>query len=99
MTVGEKISASPLRNERISKSNKGKTDSEEAKQLIREANKRQFEVFEQRELRRKKSLELWKNPEWRENQIEKHKHKKQSKETIEKRKEKLKEYYYKTKIK
>ena len=54
LTVGEKISASPLRNERISKSNKGKTHSEEAKQLIREANKRQFEDFEQRELRRKK---------------------------------------------
>lgn len=85
LTVGQKISASPLRNKRISEANKGKKVSEETKQLLREANKKQFSGDYQRELRRKKSLELWSNPEYRNRQIEKKKGKKDSLETREKK--------------
>ena len=43
----------------------GTKRSDETKQLLREANARQFEDPKQRELRRKKSKELWADPEWR----------------------------------
>lgn len=68
LTVGQKISASPLRNERISKANKGKIISEETKQKLREANRKQFQDSTQIELRKQKSKELWSNPEYMEKQ-------------------------------
>ena len=43
----------------------GKHHSEESKQKLRDANKDQFKVPYQRELRRIKSKELWANTEWR----------------------------------
>jgi len=72
-TVGQKISASPNRNENISKGNTGKVRTEEAKQKYRELNKKQFENPEQREMRRQKTIEQWKNPEFRANFISKNK--------------------------
>jgi hypothetical protein len=81
LTVGQKISASPLRNQRISEANKGKIVSEETKQKLREANKKQFEDIEQIELRKRKTKELWADPEYRRKQIEKKKGKKDSEET------------------
>lgn len=64
LTVGQKISASPLRAERISKANKGKIISEGTKEKLRKANSKQFENQEQIEIRRKKSKELWLDPEY-----------------------------------
>jgi hypothetical protein len=71
--------------EKIRSSNIGKKRSEKTKQLIREANKKQFENANQREIRRQKSLELWSEPEYRKTQIDKKKGKKQSSEQIAKR--------------
>lgn len=81
LTVGQKISASPNRAKNIGLANKGKKVSEETKQLLREANKKQFEDPYQKKLRRQKSLELWSDPEYRKRQIEKKKGKKESEET------------------
>jgi hypothetical protein len=85
LTVGEKISASPNRNANISKANKGRKLTEETKQKLREANKKQFENNEQREMRRIKSLELWSDPEYRKINTENKKGKKQTPEQIQKR--------------
>lgn len=68
LTVGQKISASPLRNKRISESNKGKIISEETKQKLREANQKQFQDPAQVQLRKQKSKELWTDPEYLEKQ-------------------------------
>ena len=68
LTVGQKISASPMRKQRISESNKGRIVSEETKEKNRQANKKQFEDPTQIELRKQKSKELWSNPEY----LEKH---------------------------
>lgn len=68
LTVGQKISASPLRNQRISEANKGKRVSEETKQKLREANKKQFQNIDQIDIRKQKSKELWSNPEYIEKQ-------------------------------
>lgn len=73
MTIGQKISASPNRNENISKGNTGKVRTEEAKQKYRELNKKQFENPEQKEMRRLKTIEQWKDPEFRANFISKNK--------------------------
>lgn len=64
LTVGQKISASPLRNQRISESNKGKIISEETKQKLREANQKQFQDPAQVQLRKQKSKELWSDPDY-----------------------------------
>jgi len=85
LTVGEKISLSHKNNPNWGKWNIGYSHTEEAKQKLREANKKQFEDQEQREMRRQKSLELWKDPEYRRNNTENKKGKKQSEEQIQKR--------------
>lgn len=51
--------------------NKGKVVSEETKQKLREANKKQFENPEHREYNRQKTLSLWADPEYRKKQTEK----------------------------
>ena len=61
-TKGYKHSVETI--EKIKKGNRGKTISEETKQLLREANRKQFENKEQREIRKQKSLELWSDPEY-----------------------------------
>ena len=68
LTVGQKISASPMRNQRISEANKGKKVSEDTKHKIRLANKKQFQDPEQIEMRKRKSKELWQDPEYIEKQ-------------------------------
>lgn len=85
LTVGEKISKSHKNNPNWGHWSKGKTLTEEHKQKLREANKKQFENEEQRQIRRKKSLELWNNPEYRKTNTENKKGKKQTKEQIDKR--------------
>lgn len=60
--AGFKHSAESKR--KIGISNTGKIRSEEFKQMLRESNKKQFENPEQREIRRKKSIELWKNEDY-----------------------------------
>lgn len=85
-TISQKISESHKNDPNWGKWSKGKKISEETKQKLREANRKQFENEEQRELRRKKSKELWSNPEYREKTTISHIGKKQSKETIDKRK-------------
>jgi hypothetical protein len=64
LTVGQKISASPLRNQRISEANKGKVVSEETKQKLREANQKQFQDPAQVQLRKQKSKKLWSDPDY-----------------------------------
>ena len=85
LTVGEKISISHKNNPNWGSWSKGKTPTEETKQKLREANKKQFENEEQREMRRKKSLELWNNPDYRKTNTENKKGKKQTPEQIQKR--------------
>jgi hypothetical protein len=91
LTVGEKISRSHKSNPNWGSWSIGKVVSEETKQKLREANKKQFEDDEQRQMRRKKSLELWNDPEYRKTNTENKKGKKQSQETIQKRKDSIKE--------
>lgn len=87
LSINEKISESHKNDLNWGKWSKGKKiHTEESKQKLREANRKQFENEEQRELRRKKSKELWSNPEYREKTTISHIGKKQSKETIDKRK-------------
>jgi len=59
--------------EKIKNSNMGKKRTEETKNKIREANKKQFENPIQREMRSKKSNELWADDKYRQIQIESHK--------------------------
>ena len=59
--------------EKIKNSNKGKKRTEETKEKIREANKKQFENTDQREIRIKKTKELWSDDKYRQRQIESHK--------------------------
>lgn len=68
LTVGQKISNSPLRNQRISEANKGKKVSEKTKQKLREANEKQFQDPTQVQLRKQKSKELWSDPAYLEKQ-------------------------------
>jgi NUMOD3 motif len=68
LTVGEKISLSHRNNPDWGNWSKGRLHSDEAKEKLREANRKQFEDQEQREMRRQKSLELWSNPEYLEKQ-------------------------------
>lgn len=49
---------------KIGESNKGKVRSEEFKDKLRKYNKKQFENISQRELRSKKSKELWQNEDY-----------------------------------
>lgn len=85
LTVGEKISLSHKKHENWGHWSIGKTHSEETKEKLREANKKQFQDEEQREMRRQKSLELWSDPEYRRINTENKKGKTQSKEQIQKR--------------
>lgn len=85
IAIGEKISLSHKSNPNWGSWSKGKTLTEETKQKLREANKKQFENEEQREMRRKKSLELWNNPDYRKTNTENKKGKKQTPEQIQKR--------------
>lgn len=70
-TRGYKHTAETI--EKIKNSNMGKKRTEETKNKIREANKKQFENHIQREMRSKKSNELWANDKYRQIQIESHK--------------------------
>ena len=72
---------------KISLGNKDKIISEKTKELLRQANKKQFEDPIQREIRRIKSLALWQDPTYRAKTSVAHRGKKQSKETIQKRKQ------------
>lgn len=85
LTVGEKISLSHKKHENWGHWNVGYKHTEETKEKLREANRKQFENSEQREMRRQKSLELWSDPEYRRINTENKKGVKQSKEQIEKR--------------
>lgn len=89
LTVGEKISLSHKKHENWGHWSIGKSVSEETKEKIREANRKQFEDQEQREMRRRKSLELWADPEYRRKQIEKKIGKKDSDETKEKKRKSM----------
>jgi NUMOD3 motif len=68
LSVGEKISLSHRNDPNWGNWSKGRLHSDEAKEKLREANRKQFEDQEQREMRRQKSLELWSNPEYLEKQ-------------------------------
>lgn len=96
LTVGEKISLSHKKHENWGHWSIGKTRSEETKQKLREANKKQFEDNDQIEMRRQKSLELWTDPTYRQTQINIKVGKKQSEEQIEKRINSLKQRWKKT---
>lgn len=96
LTVGEKISLSHKNNPNWGQWSIGKKRSEETKQLLREANKIQFEDQKQIEIRREKSLELWSDPEYRKIQSEKKIGKKQSLDQINKRINSCKERWRET---
>lgn len=85
LSVGEKISLSHKEDPNWGRWNIGFNHSEETKEKLREANRKQFENVEQREIRRQKSLELWSDPEYRRINTENKKGKHQSKEQIQKR--------------
>lgn len=68
LAVGQKISASPLRNERIRESQIGKRVSDETKNKLSLIATKQWEAEESREVLRKKSKDMWQNPEYRERQ-------------------------------
>lgn len=85
VSVGEKISLSHKKHPNWGQWSKGLKRSEETKAKLREANKKQFSNINQRELRRKKSLELWSDPEYRKINTENKKGIKQSAEQINKR--------------
>jgi hypothetical protein len=82
LSVGEKISKA---NKGRVAPNKGKKVSEETKQKIRDANKKQFTDPQQRLSRQNKIKALWQNPEYRKHQSEDKKGVKQSPETLAKR--------------
>lgn len=69
LSVGQKISKSSRGVSR----NKGSKRTEEQKQKLRESNAIQFSNVAQRESRRIKIAELWKDPTYRTNQTEKRK--------------------------
>lgn len=56
LTIGQKISASPLRNQRISESQRGKKLSESTKQKLREANLGKKQSAESSEKKRQANL-------------------------------------------
>ena len=96
-SVYEKISQSHKNDPNWGSWSKGKKVSEETKQKLREANRKQFENEEQREMRRIKSKELWSDPEYLKKQNEKRKidgfykgfrgkHSEETKEKIRKKK-------------
>jgi len=68
-TVGDKISLSHRDDPNWGSWNIGKVMTDETKEKIRKANKIQFENEEQREMRRKKSKDLWNDPEYQEKQM------------------------------
>lgn len=88
-TIAEKISISHKNDPEWGKWAIGKVLSEEAKEKIREANKKQFSNPEAREYNRQKALAQWADPEYRKARSEEKKGIKQSSETITKRVEKL----------
>lgn len=59
--------------EKIRKGNVGRVVTEETKDKIREANRKQFENIDQREIRSIKSNELWADDKYRQRQIDAHK--------------------------
>jgi len=96
-SIGQKISQSHKNDLNWGSWSKGKKVSEETKQKLREANRKQFENEEQREMRRIKSKELWSDPEYLKKQNEKRKidgfykgfrgkHSEETKEKIRKKK-------------
>lgn len=85
LSVGEKISLSHKKDPNWGIWGKNKLITEETKEKLREANRKQFENFEQREMRRQKSLELWTDPEYRKINTENKKGIKDSDETKEKK--------------
>jgi hypothetical protein len=64
----QKISEHHKNNPNWGSWGKGKKQTEETKQLLREANRKQFENPNQIEIRKQKSKELWQNPEYLEKQ-------------------------------
>ena len=87
LTVGEKISLSHKNDANWGSWGKGKKLTEETKEKLRAAAKKQYEDGSVREMQRQKSLELWANAEYRKINTENKIGKTQSKETIEKRKQ------------
>jgi hypothetical protein len=85
LSVGEKISLAHKKHPNWGHWSVGKTRSEETKQKLREANKKQFENHEQREMRKQKSLELWSDPGYRKINTENKIGVKQSEDQINKR--------------
>lgn len=72
-TIGQKISESHAKHPNWGHWSKGRTMSDATKEKLRNTNKKQFENEEQRELRRRKSKELWADPVYRQKQIEQRK--------------------------
>lgn len=88
-TVGEKISAAHKNHPDWGHWSRGKVLSDDTKDKIRQANKRQFENEDQRESRRIKSKELWNDPDYRLKTTNAHKGKVRSKETLQKCRESM----------
>jgi len=80
-SIGQKISESHKSNPNWGQWSKGKILSDETKEKLRQANKKQFQDLKQIELRKNKSKELWNDPEYRSKCIASHTGRKESDET------------------
>lgn len=87
LTIGEKISNAT--KGRIAP-NKGKKSSIETREKIKQNAIKQFASEESRNALKNMVKKLWEDPEYRQNQLEKKKGRKQSSEQIEKRNESIK---------
>jgi hypothetical protein len=95
-STAEKISQHHKNYANWGKWGKGKTLSNETKELLRQANKKQFEDEQQIKMRQEKSLALWDDPEYRRINSENKRGVKQTQETKEKKIRSLKERWAKT---
>lgn len=80
LTIGEKISKSHKNDPNWGQWSKNKRMTEETKEKLRNANRKQFENEENREKHRKKSKDLWNKPEYRNKVISSQKNKKLTEE-------------------
>lgn len=85
LSIGQKISQSHKNDPNWGSWSIGRKLSDQTKQKLRDANKKQFENEDQRELRRVKSKQLWDDPEYRKTNTDNKKGKPQSEEQIQKR--------------
>lgn len=85
LSINEKISQSHKNDPNWGSWSIGKIHSEQTKQKLRDANKKQFENEDQRELRRIISKQLWNDSEYRKVNTDNKKGKSQTEEIIQKR--------------